>query len=818
MKNVLWTIILLPLSLSSQQWIRVNQLGYLPESRKTAVFVSKTAVGTLDSFILKDALTDETVGIFRRTKQFGPYGPFASSIQLDFSNFSGTGAFYVYAAGVCSPHFVIDNNIYNGTSDFLLNYMRQQRSGYNPYLNDSCHTEDGFIIYHPTLDSTRIDVSGGWHDASDYLQYVTTSATAVFQMLHAYSLHPGSFRDAFAADGRAGKNGIPDILDEAKWGLDWLVKMNPSPGLFFNQIADDRDHRGFRLPTEDTVDYGRGKQRPVYFINGLPQGIYQHRNRTNGSASTVAKFASSFALGAQLMKKYYPDFSELIGRKAADAYDYAASHPGVSQTAPCRAPYFYEEDNWTDDAELAAVHLYFLTGKKHYLDEAAHYGRQEPVTPWLGADTASHYQWYPFINIGHAAIAGTSEEHSKEFIAYLKRGIDKVYHKGKENPFRFGIPFIWCSNNLVSSFLQQTYLYRTLTKDSSYLEMESALCDWLFGCNPWGTSMIVGLPAHGDTPVDPHSAFTHVYGMPINGGLIDGPVRASIFEQHKRYIKLTKADPYADFQSDLAVYHDDWGDYTNNEPTMDGTAGLTMYLSSLERPGIRTDQHSVSDYGALIRFDTTKKEIRLVFTGHEFADGAASILKTLSEHNIKASFFFTGDFYRNKAFSAAIKKIKREGHFLGAHSDKHLLYAPWEKRDSLLISREDFEKDLKGNFAAMAAFDIRPLDASFFLPPFEWYNQSIADWTKGMGLSLVNFTPGTSSNADYTTPDMANYRSSDSIAAKILRLEKISANGLNGFILLSHIGTDERRKDKFYSKLGAVIGELKRRGYSFKRF
>src|SRR3546814_19463799 len=106
--------------------------------------------------------------------------------------------------------------------------MRQQRCGYNPYLQDSCHVHDGYRIYHPTLDSTHIDVTGGWHDASDYLQYVTTSANAVFQLLLAYEHYPGTFGDAFNASGDPGANGVPDVLDEAQWGMDWLIKMTPA--------------------------------------------------------------------------------------------------------------------------------------------------------------------------------------------------------------------------------------------------------------------------------------------------------------------------------------------------------------------------------------------------------------------------------------------------------------------------------------------------------------------------------------------------------------------------------------------------------------
>ncbi|MFA6438273.1 MAG: glycoside hydrolase family 9 protein [Bacteriovoracaceae bacterium] len=806
----------------SVRWIRLNQIGYQQNAQKTAVLVSLIEMDSVSSYEILDALSGEFVQTSSNVVRYGRYGAFASTFRLDFSNLTREGVYLINAGGTRSPVFRIGNYVYDGTADFLLQYMRQQRSFYNPYLRDSCHTSDGFIIYHPTLDSTHIDVAGGWHDAADYLQYVTTSATAVYQMLFAYQQHPTVFNDYYRAAGDPGSNGIPDILDEAKWGLDWLMKMNPSKEIYFNQIADDRDHRGFRLPTEDTVFYGKGKERPVYFINGQPQGVYQYKNRTTGAASTVAKFSSAFALGSDLLHKYYPEYSTALKQRSVEAYDFARKNPGVAQTAPCRAPYFYEEDNWTDDMELASAQLHTLDSSTGYLHDAVSFGKEEPYTPWFGADTARHYQWYPFVNLGHYIIAQQSPKHRREFIELLQTGIERVYLKGKSNAFQFGIPFIWCSNNLVSSFLTQLYLYRSLTSDSRYGEMEASLRDWLFGCNPWGTSMIVGLPAFGDTPLDPHSALTHVYGYPITGGLVDGPVRSSIFEQHKKYIRLTKSDPYAQFQSDLAVYHDDWGDYTNNEPTMDGTAGLTMVLSALESENnsrsLRNDPpHRVMSHGAIVRFDTTKKEIYLVFTGHEFADGGELIANILKKYTVQGSFFFTGDFYRTEQFSPLINRLLQDGHYLGAHSDKHLLYASWEKRDSLLIDQNRFREDLIGNYASMAKFGISPSAARFFLPPFEWHNQTIANWADEYGLTVINFSSGTSSNADYTTPEMSNFLSSDSIVGRIFRYESLSTNGLNGFILLSHIGTHAHRTDKFYTQLGTIIGRLKEKGYTFKR-
>ena len=115
----------------------------------------------------------------------------------------------------------------------------------------------------------------------------------------------------------------------------------------------------------------------------------------------------------------------------------------------------------------------------------------------------------------------------------------------------------------------------------------------------------------------------------------------------------------------------------------------------------------------------------------------------------------------------------------------------------------------------MERFGVMKTDAPYFLPPYEWYNETIAGWTRELGLTLVNFTPGTSSTADYTTPAMRNYRSSDVIYKSILaREEKLP--GLNGFILLVHIGTDPARTDKFYHYLPQLIKYLKAKGYRFQ--
>ncbi|MDH5825117.1 glycoside hydrolase family 9 protein [Sphingobacterium sp. SG20118] len=574
-----------------QAWIRVNQLGYTPSGIKVAVFGGKEK-GNYIQFELIDVKTQKRVFSNTIGKDFGSYGPFVQSFRFDFSAYRDTGSYYLKVGDVKSPVFKIGKDVYKGAADFALRYMRQQRTLFNPYLQDSCHTHDGFVLHANKVgiaDSTQIDAGGGWHDASDYLQYSTTSANATYHLLAAYRDFPNVFGDQKQANGLDGENGRADVLDEAKWGLDWLIKMHPAPNLMFNQIADDRDHTNMRMPGEDPF-YGRGYERPVYFIDGEPQQRGKFMNNTTGTSSTAAKFSSAFHLGSSLFGGDDKKYAKTLAKKAKTAYSFALIKPGVTQTVSVKSPYIYAEDNWVDDMELAGAMFYGATNNKKFLKESMGYARQEKITPWMTTDTAAHYQWYPFINLGHYELGKQLKGNDREeIVSYYKSGIEQVFARAEKNAFYRGVPFIWCSNNLTVSFAIQCLWYKELTSDVQYDELAQANIDWLFGTNPWGTSMVYGLPSWGDTPVNPHSAFTHLKNFPIDGGLVDGPIMTSTY-RNLIGIKLLNEDLYAPFQSDLVVYHDDYGDYSTNEPTMDGTASLIYLLASQEQKAIEEPQ------------------------------------------------------------------------------------------------------------------------------------------------------------------------------------------------------------------------------------
>src|SRR5262249_33983068 len=137
-----------------------------------------------------------------------------------------------------------------------------------------------------------------------------TSGNATAQMLLAYVLAKPlartgwRFADQVDARGDPGANGIADILDEARWGLEWMLKLHPAPEALYHQVADDRDHIGFRLPQDETADYGwgRGGARVVYFADGRPQGLRQYQSESTGVANVAGRYAAAMALAHETWK------------------------------------------------------------------------------------------------------------------------------------------------------------------------------------------------------------------------------------------------------------------------------------------------------------------------------------------------------------------------------------------------------------------------------------------------------------------------------------------------------------------------------------
>jgi peptidoglycan/xylan/chitin deacetylase (PgdA/CDA1 family) len=221
--------------------------------------------------------------------------------------------------------------------------------------------------------------------------------------------------------------------------------------------------------------------------------------------------------------------------------------------------------------------------------------------------------------------------------------------------------------------------------------------------------------------------------------------------------------------------------------------------------------------GGIVRGPIAGKRIALEFTGHEFAEGSGVILDALARRGARASFFLTGDFLRTKAFEPIIRRIIADGHYLGPHSDNHLLYCAWEPPARTLVTHEAFLRDLDDNLRAIEAYGVERRTVRYWVPAYEWYNAEIAAWSTGAGLTLVNFTPGTRSNADYTGEADRNFVPSQRILDSILARERDDPAGLNGYLLLLHIGAGPGRADKMHNRLGELLDALAARQYRFVR-
>ncbi len=571
----------LPNLFGQELFIRASQIGYGPHDTKIALAFGK---GDLpDSFTVIAANSGETVfkGKARFIKDV-KWGQFDTHAELDFSALKKAGEYTLQYGGQKSLAFNVAADAYAPLPDELLEFMREQRCGYNPWLDAVCHPFDGRTAYGPLTNDTYLDARGGWHDAADLLKYLLTSGNATAQMLLAYTLATSPddraiFTDKVNALGQPYTNGIPDVLDEARWGLEWMLKLHPAPDQLYHQVADDRDHTGRRLPQNEIADYGWGKggARVVYFADGQPQGLRQYKSQSTGVANLAGRYAAAMALAYQIWKddpnqRAFAERCLLAGR---EVYELGRAKEGVQQGNSYSAPYRYEETTWADDMEWGAAELYRATHDKRYLDEAKHYADLAGFESWMGKEQTGHYQYYPFMNVGHYRLYDLVDHgFKKKLAAYYREGIERCLQAGAKNPWRIGVPFIWCSNNLTTALATQCLLYERMTGDLRYHDFASRQRDWLLGRNPWGYVMFTEIGAKN--PHDPHLMTMQLTKRPVRGGLVDGPVYERIFKSLKG-VAITEPDPLAAFQG-AAVYHDDVQDYSSNEPTMDGTASAIL--------------------------------------------------------------------------------------------------------------------------------------------------------------------------------------------------------------------------------------------------
>jgi hypothetical protein len=519
-------------------WIRVNLVGYLPDDPKIAVLSS---LGPLQGeFRVGDI--SHSIG-----EDQGAWGPFAHNYRLDFSSLHSPGTFRVRFANVESPSFTIGKEAYAKVPEALLSFMRLQRCGTKPVTGEKCHQEDGI----DTTTGAKVDLVGGWHDAADRLKHMITTSYCVAALA--------------LVRGEAAR-------EEARHGAMLVKKLHPAPDILFIQIGDDRDH----LPPEtlwhdDRSDYGWGPGGPraAWRATGRPEGP-KFKNKSTGLASLAGRCAAAMALSGEV-------------ETARSLLRLARAHPGAAMSIPVRAPYYYGESTYFDDLEWGAVELFRATGEQALLDEAIHYADLAGDNSWMGRDRHGHYEFFPYVNLAHWRLYPLVDSKVKERLAeYYRAGLERIAVRAGRNAYHLGTPLVWCSTNDVIALATQARLYEMMTGDGRYRVLATEARDWIFGRNPWGVSFVLGVPRGGRAASRPHHLFFKLAHRLPKGGLVDGPVSREINASLK--YSTFGPDPLERFQSDVAVYHDEFADFSTNEPIIDGTVSLLLLLDLWDRP------------------------------------------------------------------------------------------------------------------------------------------------------------------------------------------------------------------------------------------
>jgi endoglucanase len=217
--------------------------------------------------------------------------------------------------------------------------------------------------------------------------------------------------------------------------------------------------------------------------------------------------------------------------------------------------------------------------------------------------------------------------------------------------------------------------------------------------------------------------------------------------------------------------------------------------------------------GAIVRGDLAHKELALIFAGDTIADDVRKIGKVLKYYEIQASFFLTGNFYRDPAKRPIVEMLISDGHYLGPHSDTNQEYIQLDNRDTVAITFDQFKRDLHDNFRHMASFGIKKEVTPFFLAPSELYNNTVVGWASELKLHLINGSPGTLEHL--MSRSASSYKSSEEIYRSIIEHEHNDRYGLNGSILVFDIAYSNEDHSQFHEHLSRLILELDRRGYRF---
>ncbi|WP_337865029.1 glycoside hydrolase family 9 protein [Ignavibacterium sp.] len=508
-------------------FIRLNQVGFRPEEIKTAIILSKTPFESKTFRIKKIENKTEVFSdsITLLPKKLNEEIPFAALIN--FTSLNINGEYFIEYDHLKSYPFIIDEAVFNSVRDSLSLFFKVQRCGpTNPLLHKVCHLQDATKVIGYS-DSSSIDLTGGWHDAGDYIKFLYTTAFTTYLLLFSYEFDSQKF--SFDLD----LDSVPDILQEARIGLDFLLRCNFADDAFITQVQDDRDHSvGWRLPENDTLTF----DRPAFV----------KMNKSQIGISSAALAIASRIWGNKFSDYEFSKKCLDVSKKIFQLRDMITDFNDDEK--------YYAQTEFDSKLALGALEIYKTSNEKNYLNLALEFGNKINENHW--------WSWGNF----NALVYYNLSEFDDEFIYKLKKQLDYYKTKSENNLFSLANHYNWGTNHSLAGIVLSTILYKQLTGSDDFDNLAILNRDFILGRNPWGKSFITNVGT--DFPKNVHHQIAFFSNGYIPGALVSGPAPDTLFTK----FNFTIPDDELKIFNTSAIYSDDIHNFITNEPTITSNA------------------------------------------------------------------------------------------------------------------------------------------------------------------------------------------------------------------------------------------------------
>lgn len=528
--------------------VHLNQVGFLPHSSKIAIVVTDAADPL--SWTLRDGGGAAVAA--GATVRFGVNAGSGEEVHhVDFSEVEATGEdFVIDVDGVQSEPFTIAADIYTQLKFDALNFFYQQRSadpiempyaGGDEWTRPAGHPSDTASCYGP-VDMRgndwggcpyTLDATGGWYDAGDHGKYVVNSGITVWTLLNYFErslTHAGAA--ATVADGAAAipenANGQPDLLDEARYNIEFMLAMQVPAGTTLSLPRGDQygNQDALVFSIVDASGMAHHKIHDEYWT-GVPQAPHldpAERYLSYPSTAATLDLAAVAAQCARLWAGIDQPFADRCLASAERAYDAAQRVPDVLAYNVVDGGGLYGDASLDDEFYWAATELYITTGDSRYADAMRASAHFLAAPRRVGYTATASLGNLSLLTAGDSLTAAERSTLVANLTAFADELLDLAAHEGYRIPF--GGPYRWGSNSAFANNGLVLGLAFDASGDPRYRQGVVDAMDYLLGRNPNNKSYVSG---HGEHPMmNPHHRFwAHqadpAYPGPPPGALSGGP-------------------------------------------------------------------------------------------------------------------------------------------------------------------------------------------------------------------------------------------------------------------------------------------------------